>query len=573
MNLTWHILKKDLFRHRIAYGLWLVLLLAKIGVLGVSLSDWSVDADWFEQLQIGDIVLSVVESIVCFLLVGSFVLEDPLVGSNQFWLTRPISGRRLLAAKLLGASLLFFVVPLALGAVVWLGGGMTGEYFLAQLGFSALVQGMIVAGAFVVGTISDRSNRFLLILLGSLVAVVALSPLAQKLFTVYPESRALLQTRMAVGTMCFVVAAVGAVWLQFTRRRLAWSGTWLVVGILLGVGAWNQFPWELARGWAAEPEPVAGTEAVKLTVLHVQPSSAPSGKVPKGQRWMEIAFGVEGVPAGLHFTGGYGRLTFTARDGQRHQAERQLVPQQTDNHQAARALLHLPEYTLAKDPETLAAIAEMRRTTHERRSQRIEQDFAAGLITRQVADQRLRTSDLVEKRPAVRPRHLVARMLLPDWVVDGLRSGDVVLDTLADVRLGRVALLGEIPLHEESSVTGRGYRARIVDNLESGNGRRVILVTLRSQGRPRAEFAVFQPKIGYFSHLTPEWRKMDLPRYSAVRNSVVYQLPKLRRGDKWVDVPNADRDLRIAVFAEEPVGEVRRAVRAEQVTWGQPERE
>lgn len=571
MNLTWHIVRKDLVRHRLAYGLWLALLLAKFVVLGLALSDWSADADWFEQLQIGDVVLSVVESTVCFLLVGSFVLEDPLVGSGPFWLTRPISGRRLLAAKLLGVGLLFFVVPLALGAVAWSFGGVTGPQFLGQLKFSAFVQGAIVSAALVLGAISDRSNRFLLILLGAFVAALVLTPVAQKLFTVYPETRALLETRMAVGSVCFVLAAAGAVWLQYTRRQLMLSGTWLVVGILLGVAAWNQFPWELNRGWANKPEPVAGTEPMKLVVLYAQPSDLPSGKVPKGKQWIEIAYGVEGLPAGLQFTGGYGRLTFKARDGQQHEAERSFWLMHAYNDQAARVVLGLPDDKMADDPETVAANAEMRRVVHERRSQRIEKDLADGLITREVADQRLRASDRVERRPSARARYLVARMQVPDWVADGMRAGDVALETLADVRVGRLTLLGEVPLQEESSVTGRGFRARIVDRQESTSGSRVVLVTLRNQARPQAELAVFQREIGFLSLLTPEWRRVDLPRFSAARSSIVYQLPRLRRGDKWVNVPGADRELRVGVFSVEPVGEVRRSVGSARVRWGSGE--
>ena len=59
MKLVWHIIQKDLARHRLPYALWIALLLGKLVLLAFGFSDRAADPEWFEQYAIGDGVLSV----------------------------------------------------------------------------------------------------------------------------------------------------------------------------------------------------------------------------------------------------------------------------------------------------------------------------------------------------------------------------------------------------------------------------------------------------------------------------------------------------------------------------------
>jgi len=362
MKLAWHIIAKDLRRHQLPYGLWLCLLFAKQGALALGFSDWSADAEWFDRLQMGSMVLSVVEGAVAFLLVGSWVMEDPLVGSTQFWVTRPIAGRRLLAAKLLGVVLGFVVVPLLIAMTGWIVCGLSGLELGRQFVWSGTLQLALVAAAFVLAAVSDRGNRFLVVLLGSVVVLVALGPVVAKLFTVYPETRALALTRATVGSCLIVAAVITAVWLQFTRRNVLLGAACLLSGVVAGVSACNQFPVELFGGWQTTPRELPEARNVELVLSHMQPTQPPSSvKIPQGQRWIQVVCTVRNLPEHLRLrVTSFGRFSFIAADGRRHDVERSFLAATIPDNDTydARAAAGIRPYVFDDDAETKAEIGQ-----------------------------------------------------------------------------------------------------------------------------------------------------------------------------------------------------------------------
>jgi len=104
MNLTLHIVLKDLRRLRwpLAVRLLIIALKLGIGFSFVLTGGFSVmPVEWIKflpQALLGG------ELAFTFVLTAMLVHEDSLVGTTQFWLTRPISGARLLGAKLAGGS-------------------------------------------------------------------------------------------------------------------------------------------------------------------------------------------------------------------------------------------------------------------------------------------------------------------------------------------------------------------------------------------------------------------------------------------------------------------------------------
>src|SRR6185436_6256444 len=71
------------------------------------------------QLGIGElsVLLLLMYLLLLALLVSRLVHDEPLVGRDAFWITRPIAPGALMAAKFLFATLFFIVLPLA-GAVI-----------------------------------------------------------------------------------------------------------------------------------------------------------------------------------------------------------------------------------------------------------------------------------------------------------------------------------------------------------------------------------------------------------------------------------------------------------------------
>lgn len=553
MKLTWHIIQKDFARHRLPYGLWLALLLGKLVLLALGFSDRAADSDWLEQYTIGDAVLSVVESIVAFLLVGSWVLEDELVGASQFWVTRPIGGRRLLVAKALGVLLYFVAVPLALAAAGWVACGIGGWALLKLLGVAALGQLALVSAAFVTGAISDRSSRFLLMVLLAFFAFVALVPAIGKLFTVYPESLALQRTRVWVGTGLLVVTVAGVIWWQFTRRRVVWAISALLVGVALGVSAWHVFPWELVRVWERQPLQLAAAESLQLTVREVQIAKHLSPKTPAGQRPIVVTFELSGIPDDLQVDRAYGRLTFFAKDGRRHVAERGMYAVWVTGDEAARRAIGGRPYVFADDAETRAAIDQRRRETAER---------LTGTASVPPAT-RIGANDLER----LRQPSLDALLTVPDWVAEGLKSGDVGVELVADVRLSRFELRGEFPLEADGSFRGDGFRARITERARYDRSTHLTLSSTRSPLEQRLRFSVVNRELGFVGNMQSESMRMTLPKAQVVRTNFSFRLPQVSRDGQWVDAPGVDRGLALAVLMPVYAGEVRRSARAERVEW------
>jgi hypothetical protein len=100
MKLLWHIAWKDFRRLRWLIGLFAAVIAVKLG-LGAGLL-WANDDAWFRFLvECGNWVIGL-EVLLGYALVAALIHEDRTIGASAFWMTRPISGGRLLAAKLLG---------------------------------------------------------------------------------------------------------------------------------------------------------------------------------------------------------------------------------------------------------------------------------------------------------------------------------------------------------------------------------------------------------------------------------------------------------------------------------------
>ncbi len=170
MKLVWHIVRKDLRRMRVPLALWALVLAGK-NEMGVDLLHGdAADLVHLDLMRMSIAVFVGVDVFVNLILVGLLVQEDALVGTNSFWFTRPISGGRLLAAKLLGSFLMFGVLPILVSLRWWIACG----YGVAEMFRGALLvldtQALIVGAGLVVATLSGTINRFLLGLLGAAVA-------------------------------------------------------------------------------------------------------------------------------------------------------------------------------------------------------------------------------------------------------------------------------------------------------------------------------------------------------------------------------------------------------------------
>jgi hypothetical protein len=101
MRLIWHLVRADLRRHRWPIAAWLVTVSAATTLDGVvaSLSP-EVRQRFASSISVEAFLLIVTLLLFSVLLTVLVVQGDPPVGTDAFWMTRPIDPRILWAAKL-----------------------------------------------------------------------------------------------------------------------------------------------------------------------------------------------------------------------------------------------------------------------------------------------------------------------------------------------------------------------------------------------------------------------------------------------------------------------------------------
>lgn len=333
MNLVWHIVRKDYRRIGAALHLWLLLVLwHAVSPMVVGPSDEVVSSNYEGQRYLANMLGALVVALG-FILAAWLVMEDSLVSTAAAWRTRPISGGRLLAAKALGALLMFSVLPVAVLTPVWLWCGFS----LREWAYAALEWGLMQAvaslAAFALGGVTLTNRQFLVRLLVGFIAL--------PLYLAYvlgglpgqsgPGPGNVEETRSLLLGVVVALIPLAMVGHQFLTRRT--GRTWLVfvagLGLMWVAGRW--WPWNLTR-WHQPPatDTVAAAGPV-FTVdrLVTKPLNSLDSRVP-----LELRGRVTGMAPGTHvrvsrvqswWTGGEapiagGRLSGVETNGQPSEA-------------------------------------------------------------------------------------------------------------------------------------------------------------------------------------------------------------------------------------------------------------
>lgn len=246
MRLVLHIVAKDLRRMAVPIGLWLGLIVA--GAIGFQSIPITVEGHagseidtWLTTTRIWTVLLLVVQLLMGYLLTGTLGIEDPLVGSGEFWMTRPIGRVRLFAAKLVGTVLFFVVAPVLVLLPIWIANGFALLELWHAMGEVALRHGLLAFLALTLSSLIRSLAHFLL----STVVVVMVYVLAASLLA-----------RAAVFGWPYVVASaatatVFALVSQFLTGGVARS-RWMVAMTLMACGLTTTgWPWVVRGAWSA----------------------------------------------------------------------------------------------------------------------------------------------------------------------------------------------------------------------------------------------------------------------------------------------------------------------------------
>src|SRR5262245_59349426 len=113
-----HLVKKDARRLRWWLAAWVALLAVRAIIAGLEAR--AISEGFNEEFVISQVTAMVAlgSSVLLALLIARLVHEEPLVGYDWFWLTRPYNRRALVAAKLFIGGTCFVLLPLAFELLV-----------------------------------------------------------------------------------------------------------------------------------------------------------------------------------------------------------------------------------------------------------------------------------------------------------------------------------------------------------------------------------------------------------------------------------------------------------------------
>ncbi len=273
MNLVWHIAKKDIRQMALPVLPWIAFIVAaaiwfRSASPSVGIEPGPDVVGWLAFMGIWPRLLVVGQFVIGYLLVGALVIEDPLVGANSFWMTRPIANARLLAGKLVAVASLFILVPTGALSLVWLTCGFTLNEVWLSSGEFALGQSLFALPALAVASLARNLAHFLFCSVTLLLGVFASGLLVG--FTVGLNFEIPLSVPLTVAGLALVH--------QFLTRRTMRTWLWISIALPVGIAIWRQGRPDgvAAPNLKALSEPPAYPE-VKMTVERISLRIHPAG--------------------------------------------------------------------------------------------------------------------------------------------------------------------------------------------------------------------------------------------------------------------------------------------------------
>jgi ABC-type transport system involved in multi-copper enzyme maturation permease subunit len=233
-------------------------------------------------------------------LCASFVQADSPASSTAFWLTRPISGRTMVASKLLVALVVLMGLPLALDVLDLLVAGSGGPEWRSSdnwslLGWSLATQLVWLLPLLAIAAVTDGLAQFVLIVIFEVLTFGALVGLLQSVarsWLPHPEVSAISSFVVFVPAL-LLVAAIVLAHAYLTRRHtrsvvmVAIAPVFLVVVVMF----WPW--WPLGRQTPARPAVGHRLDATSISI----------GVDPAGWRVVQRSNGLVDLVAMLTITG------------------------------------------------------------------------------------------------------------------------------------------------------------------------------------------------------------------------------------------------------------------------------
>lgn len=263
MRLVWHIIWKDVRRLRWQLALWGVVILAQYAVWHAERPNDN--AGGAKGVTTAVLALWALHLVLGWLLVPQVLADDPLLEERAAWRTRPISGGRLLTAKLGGIFAMVCLWPSLLTVPWWIEFGFGPGEMLRAVAVNMAGMALLAGLALMVAVLTEGLARFIAwslvfvvaAMLGGLVLAVRMPVAAER-----DLSAAVVLTRASLAGWLTVATAGVVVSLQFLTRRTKLArglavGMAFVVSTIVLFWPWTAAEVEAKWGWTALPSVTA----------------------------------------------------------------------------------------------------------------------------------------------------------------------------------------------------------------------------------------------------------------------------------------------------------------------------
>lgn len=220
MKLVWHIVVKDARRMWPAVLVWSLLFTVH------HFLTWRVTHTPFDgtealpRLKFFQLMVFVVQLLSGYVFAATVVLEDSPIGTSTFWLTRPISGARLLLAKIGSCFLWFIVLALLLSLPWWAASERQQRELLLDAAALFRWQACTVGAAVVISAFTGGLGRFLVWSFGAAFAVMVVR-------LIDPPG-----ILAAESLEWLAVTATAALWVHYQTRRRRLLLALLMIGVI-----------------------------------------------------------------------------------------------------------------------------------------------------------------------------------------------------------------------------------------------------------------------------------------------------------------------------------------------------
>jgi hypothetical protein len=278
MSEVWHILRKDLRRLRWPLVAWVLIVIARliVATTGAAAAFGNIGL----QLAVENlsVLVTAIDLLMVALLVSWLVHDEPLVGVDAFWLTRPIDPLRLMAAKLVFAAVFLVAAPVAGESMVvaTIAGGLHDAVRSAP--GLALARTLWMLPLLALAALTPSLMRFLLVIAGSVAALAGLISVYMTLVVLTVSDDALdapalpLEdpTGLIVESWLLIATSLGVILYQYRHRRLGRAVVLAAAGLVATAVIVSVWPWRFAR--PAEPDPGAWAgDARTVAILDADP--------------------------------------------------------------------------------------------------------------------------------------------------------------------------------------------------------------------------------------------------------------------------------------------------------------